>query len=98
VAQRRKEIGIRMALGAGPARVRALMFRKTAKLLAAGLAIGLPISLAVGRYYASLLFDTQPGDPKTISAAILIGIALAATHLPSSRAAKADPLVALRSE
>jgi putative ABC transport system permease protein len=100
VAQRRKEIGIRMALGANPGRVRALVFLQTAKLLALGLAIGLPISLVVGRYTASLLFDLQPNDPKTIGAAtaILIGVALAATHLPSARAATVDPVVVLRSE
>ncbi|HEV2687554.1 MAG TPA: FtsX-like permease family protein [Bryobacteraceae bacterium] len=100
VARRRKEIGIRMALGASPGRVRALVFRQTARLLAVGLAIGLPISVLAGRYYASLLFDVQPGDPTTIgaAAAILIGVALAATYWPSARAAKVDPLVVLRSE
>src|SRR5579872_455994 len=100
VAQRRKEIGIRMALGADSGRIRALVFRHTARLVAVGLAIGLPISLVAGRYYASLLFDVQPGDPKIIgaAAAILIGVALAATHMPSARAANVDPLVVLRSE
>jgi predicted permease len=100
VAQRRREIGIRMALGADGARVRSLLFRRTFRLLAAGLAIGLPVSAMLGRLYAGLLFGVTPGDPVTVAGAVavLLAVAAAATYFPSSRAAKIDPAIVLRGE
>ena len=99
-AQRRKEIGIRMALGADAGRVRSLLFRQTFRIVAVGFLAGIPAAAMLSRLYASMLFDVQPGDPATFAAAIglLIAVALAATYLPALRASKTDPLAELRAE
>lgn len=100
VAQRQKEIGIRMALGADSRDVRGLVFRQTFGILATGLLVGLPASVMLGRLYESLLFDVKPGDPLalTATAGILVGVAMAATYLPALRATKVDPVTALHAE
>ncbi len=67
VAQRRKEIGIRMALGANSNRVRALVFGQTARLLVIGMLIGLPLAMMLSRLYVSLLFAVEPSDPATFA-------------------------------
>jgi putative ABC transport system permease protein len=100
VAQRRKEIGIRMALGADGGRVRALLFRQTFRMLGIGFALGLPLAAMLNRLYASLLFEVKPGDPYTFLCAlgVLIAVAWLATYLPAVRASKTDPLIVLRTE
>ena len=100
VAERRREIGVRMALGAGPRRlVRAFMIR-TLRLCVAGGAAGLAASLAVGRAIAGDTPGVDPSDPLTFAAVgvLVSAVALVASFLPASRAARMDPVVALRSD
>jgi predicted permease len=100
VARRRNEIGIRIALGANRRNVLNLVLREAGVLLAAGLVIGIGLALAVGRAASSMLFGLQPGDPKTIGASVagLAVVAIAASLLPAMRAARVEPMVALREE
>lgn len=100
VAQRRREIGIRMALGAAPRGVLAQVMRESAALVAIGAAAGLATSLALSRYLVSLLYGVKPGDART-HAAVVIGLVLAASAAslgPARRASNIDPAVALREE
>ncbi len=100
VAQRTREIGIRIALGAQPDQVIGSVVREGLSLAGAGLAIGIAGSLVTTRLLETLLFDVRGTDPLTYTAvaALLIGVAFTATYFPSRRAARIDPLVALRSE
>ncbi|MBL8210147.1 MAG: ABC transporter permease [Bryobacterales bacterium] len=100
VARRTKELGLRMALGAAPARVIWLVLREVLLLLIAGLAIGLPIAWALSRYVSSQLFDVKPADLTTAIAAIAIlsAVSLAAGFIPARKASRIDPLIALRYE
>jgi predicted permease len=100
VARRRREIGIRMALGARPGTVVAMVARQGAALVAAGVALGLAGSMALARSLASLLYETAPSELATYLAAVglLAGVALAASWLPARRAAAVDPTVALTAE
>lgn len=100
VAQRRREVGIRMALGADGAEVRRMFVRRGLYLAAVGVLIGLGAALAVTRFLASLLFGVQPSDPLTYGAVALVltGVTLLATWLPARQASLVDPSVALRSE
>jgi predicted permease len=100
VAQRTSEIGVRMALGAEKANVILLILGEAAALVLVGVAVGVPLALALGRFVASLLFNLSPSDPATMlgAAAILGSAALAAAYLPARRAAGVDPMVALRWE
>jgi predicted permease len=100
VAQRKGEIGIRIALGAEPRSVIWLMLRDVAILVIAGLALGLAASLAAGHLVVSLLYGVRFNDPLQLAGAALIlaaAIALAA-YLPARRAAQGDPMAALRQE
>jgi len=100
VTERRQEIGIRMALGATPQAVLALVMKEGAALVAAGALAGLAGALALTRYLATLLYGVTATDAVTY-AAVLIGLALAAaaaSFLPARRAALVDPVVALRHE
>ncbi|HEX7781060.1 MAG TPA: FtsX-like permease family protein, partial [Vicinamibacterales bacterium] len=100
VARRRGEIGIRMALGANSRDVVVLIAREAGKLLVIGLVIGAVLAVTSARTARSLLFGLEPGDPATLLAAIaaLAVVAALAAYWPARRAARLDPLVALREE
>ncbi|MEP7339761.1 MAG: ABC transporter permease, partial [Acidobacteriota bacterium] len=100
VSQRTHEIGVRMALGARPQDVLRLVVRQALKLAALGLAIGLPVALALGRVMASALFGVIALDPLTFVGftMLLLLVALLACWIPARRATKVDPLIALRHE
>jgi putative ABC transport system permease protein len=100
VAQRIREIGIRLALGAERRGVAALVLRSGARLVLAGLAIGLPAAWIASHWIESLLFGLKPRDPAAtaLAAITLIGATLLASYVPARRASRLDPLVALRHE
>jgi putative ABC transport system permease protein len=100
VAQRTQELGVRLALGAGPGTVLALVLREGLALAILGVLIGLAGSLALGRILDSLLFEVSATDGWTFTAcaALFIVIALAASYVPARRAARLDPTEALRYE
>lgn len=100
VSRRIREIGLRVALGAGRRDVLGLVIGQSMKLVLAGLTIGLALGLVVGRLVRSQLFGISPHDPVTFaSIALLLGsIGFAASWIPARRAARIDPLVALKSE
>ncbi len=100
VGQRVHEIGIRIALGAESTEVLRLVIAWGLKVVLAGTALGLLISLALGRSIAGLLFGVSPADPLIFTAVslLLVATALVAAYLPARRAAMVDPLIALRHE
>jgi ABC-type antimicrobial peptide transport system permease subunit len=100
VARRRKEIGIRVALGARPADVIALVLRESALPAGIGLAAGLALSLALNQSLKSLFYEVAPADPLFLTAVVLaIAIAtLAASYIPTRRALSVDPAKALHAE
>lgn len=100
VSRRRKEIGIRMALGAAPGDVRKLIFGEGLRLTVMGLAIGFGLALVATRLLRAMLFGVSPLDPYTFAAiATLLGItALVACAMPVRRATHTDPMEALRNE
>lgn len=100
VTSRTGEIGLRMALGARPADVARPILREAGWLALLGIVLGLPLTLALARILGAVVFGIAPYDPATLIASglILLGVALAAAWLPARRAAKVDPMVALRHE
>jgi putative ABC transport system permease protein len=100
VSQRRREIGIRMALGAEPRAVRGLFLRRGLVVGGIGLAIGLTSAFGVTRLMASLLFGVTPLDPVAFTAMplVLVAAALLASYLPARRASAVDPVETLRAE
>ncbi|MES2692098.1 MAG: ABC transporter permease [Verrucomicrobiota bacterium] len=100
VARRTREIGIRIALGATPADVLALIFREGLTMTLAGTAFGLLLALGIGRLLANLLYAVGPLDPWafTLAPLALIAAALVACWLPARRATRVSPLTALRTE
>jgi ABC-type antimicrobial peptide transport system permease subunit len=97
---RRKEIGIRMALGASRQNVVGIVLRQTLILLALGVGIGVGLAVAATRGARALLYGLQPGDPVSLllAALFLATVALAASYWPAYRATKVDPMSALRYE
>jgi putative ABC transport system permease protein len=100
VTQRRKEIGIRMALGAGRGSILGLIMRDVSILLAAGVVVGVGISLWATHFLQKMLFNLDPRDTKTIllSITVLSAVALIAGYLPARRAARMNPNAILRDE
>jgi predicted permease len=100
VAQRRQEIGVRMALGAGRGQVLRMMMGLGVRLTLLGIAIGLTGAFALTRLMASLLFEVSAMNPLIFSCApfVLIAVAMTASYLPARRAASIDPMQALRTE
>ncbi|MGH7571198.1 MAG: ABC transporter permease [Gemmatimonadota bacterium] len=100
VSQRTHEIGVRMALGAEPGRVRRLVMRQGLALAVIGLAIGLAAAFVLSPFLASMLYGVDAGDPATflVVALLLAAVSLVAAWLPARRATRVDPLIALRAE
>jgi ABC-type antimicrobial peptide transport system permease subunit len=100
VAQRTREIGVRMALGAAPAKVRSMVLKHVGWMTLIGGGAGLAAALGAGRFAESLLFQLSGHDPGVLGASILIlvVIALGAGFIPAHRAARVDPIKALRYE
>jgi ABC-type antimicrobial peptide transport system permease subunit len=99
-ARRTNEIGVRMALGASRGNVFGMILREAAWLTAIGIAIGVGLAIAGAKAVQSLLYGLRPSDPVTLLAAVvaLAAVAFAASYFPARRAAKLDPMVALREE
>jgi predicted permease len=100
VSRRTKELAVRLALGAGPGRVVALVVEEAGALAVVGIAIGVPCAFLLARSIRTLLYGVRPGDWKsvTIAMALLLVAAGAAAFLPARRASRVDPLLALRAE
>ena len=100
VAQRTREIGVRMALGASLRDVVTLVLRQGLGLAFGGCALGVAAALVATRFIAALLFAVKPADPLTLAAVtgLLAVTALLACWLPARRAGKVDPIIALRAE
>ncbi|HTG85709.1 MAG TPA: ABC transporter permease, partial [Pyrinomonadaceae bacterium] len=100
VAQHRNEIGVRLALGATPAKILLFVLQKGMRLTLLGVGIGLAASFALTRLMTSLLFGVNPVDPLTFAAVpvLLAVVAFLACWIPARRAARVDPVVALRYE
>ena len=100
VARRTNEIGLRMALGAGRGNVIWMVLREVGVLAAIGMAIGVPTALATSRLVESFLFETKPNDPRAmmLAAIIMLTATLVAGYGPARRAARVDPIIALRHE
>jgi ABC-type antimicrobial peptide transport system permease subunit len=100
VARRKKELGIRLALGAEPSGVLWIVMKEVLILLVIGLAVGVPAAIGLGRYVSSQLYGIQPNDPWiAISTVVLLAVVSAAAGMiPATRASRIDPILALRYE
>ena len=100
VARRTSEIGVRIAMGADAFQVVRMIVGESVRPVVVGLALGVPLAFAAGRLSQSLLFDVSASDPATYLAAVTMMIAssVCSAMLPARRAARIDPMVALRSE
>jgi putative ABC transport system permease protein len=99
-AQRTREIGVRMALGAQTGHVRTMFLRHGLALTATGIALGIGVAVVLTRVMASFLFGVGPVDPITyaVVSVVLAAVALLATYLPARRASQVDPVTALRAD
>src|SRR4029077_19469347 len=97
-ARRTNQIGIRMALGATAPLVTRMVMRETMLVAGIGVAIGLGAAVATTRLVAAMLFGLAPTDPLTVACAVvlMIGVAALAGYIPARRAARVDPMIALR--
>ncbi|MGH9162119.1 MAG: FtsX-like permease family protein, partial [Vicinamibacteraceae bacterium] len=100
VVRRTNEIGIRIALGAGRERVLWMVLREAALVAAVGIVVGVAAATMLTRYIQSMLFGVEPIDPPTIvfAVALMLVVALLAGWLPARRAARLEPMIALRHE
>ena len=100
VAQRSREIGLRVALGAQTNRIRGMVLRQVAGMAAVGIALGAGAAALFGRAAQSLLFGVEAGDPLALAAAavVLTAVTLGAAYLPARRASRVDPMSVLRYE
>jgi ABC-type antimicrobial peptide transport system permease subunit len=100
VAQRTREIGLRMALGAQRSDVLRVIVGHAARLALLGLGIGVVAAMVVTRWMSSILFDVKPTDrPTFVAVAVVLGsVAILASYVPARRAMRVDPMVALRYE
>ncbi|HEV7671268.1 MAG TPA: ABC transporter permease [Thermoanaerobaculia bacterium] len=100
VGQRRREIGVRVALGARRNQVLRLVVGQGTKLALLGLAIGIPLALGLSRVLSKILYGVEPYDPVSFAtiSILLAGVAILASYLPATRATQVDPVEALRSE
>jgi ABC-type antimicrobial peptide transport system permease subunit len=100
VTARRREIGIRLALGARPSAIMSTVLRRGVVPALGGALVGLAAAIAIARVFRALLFDVEPLDPVSIagSAAVLALVAVTAALVPAQRASRVDPTIALRSE
>jgi putative ABC transport system permease protein len=100
VSQRMNEIGVRIALGASPGEIVAMVLRQAGTMIGAGVVLGIVGALALTRLVAGLLFQVKTNDAATYAAAagLLVLVALAAAMVPAVRGSRVDPLVALREQ
>jgi putative ABC transport system permease protein len=100
VVRRTKEIGVRIAIGADARAIRRAVVRESLVLSAAGGVAGVPLAIAGSRYLTSVLDGVQPGDWRSLAAAVamLMVMAAAAAYLPARRASRIDPMRVLRAE
>jgi putative ABC transport system permease protein len=100
VAQRTRELGVRMALGATSGQVLVSVLAQAGRLAAVGIALGTAAALGLTRLLSGMLYNVQPTDPATFAgvALVLIGVAVVATVVPARRAARIDPLIAMRAD
>jgi predicted permease len=100
VSLRTREIGVRLALGARPSEVRAMVVRQGLRLTGVGVAVGVVGALALGRFVAAFLYGVAPYDPVTLTSVTLVlaAVSAVASWLPAARAAGIDPVEALRAE
>jgi len=100
VAQRRHELGVRIALGAGQSGIVRLVVLGGVRFALTGVVIGAIVALAAGRFVGPLLFQQSPRDPTVfaIAGGVLLGVALIASSIPALRAARVDPRTALQTD
>ena len=100
VEKRRNEIGVRLALGASPEDVLAMVVRETAVLIVAGLTVGLPATIVAGRWIATYLYGLAPADPAALAmtVAAMGTVGVLSVWMPARKAAHTDPMIALRHE
>ena len=100
VARRTREIGVRIALGAAPARIVALVLGDSIRLVFLGAAVGFALAFWIGQYVRDRLFGVGPNDPLSFAGGIVVlaAVALVAGWAPARRAARVDPIEALRTD